>query len=124
MGDAVFAIEENLPAVLPSTERANLRKERSKAMENDALLRYIQKMTYEVGGIEAEDGEEYLQLLNTQQTSTSGTPTISSSSSSSSLESNNATMTMQTTPGNPVTDNTVELFAEKMRYLEKAIGIL
>jgi hypothetical protein len=53
VGDAILAIEENLPTVLPSSQRINDRKMRKKTMESDLLMRYIQKITWKVGGIES-----------------------------------------------------------------------
>jgi hypothetical protein len=53
VGDAILAIEENLPTVLPSAQRINERKIRKKTMESDLLMRYIQKITWKVGGIES-----------------------------------------------------------------------
>ena len=55
VGDCVLAIEENLPAVLPSAQRIEDRKDRKKTMESDQLMRYIQKVTFKVGGIESTD---------------------------------------------------------------------
>ena len=53
VGDAILAIEENLPFVLPSSQRIGDRKTRKKTMESDLLMRYIQKITWKVGGIES-----------------------------------------------------------------------
>ena len=52
VGDAIQAIENNLPIVLPSLQRILDRKTRKKTMESDLLMRYIQKVTWKVGGIE------------------------------------------------------------------------
>ena len=57
VGDAILAIEENLPTVLPSLQRIDDRKNRKKTMESDLLMRYIQKVTWKVGGIEAAEYE-------------------------------------------------------------------
>lgn len=57
VGDAILAIEENLPSVLPSSQRINDRKIRKKTMESDLLMRYIQKITWKVGGIESVNYE-------------------------------------------------------------------
>jgi len=52
VGEAVFAIEKNLPAVLPSLQRIEERKKKDKAREADMLLRYVQRLTWRVGGIQ------------------------------------------------------------------------
>ena len=53
VGDAILAIEDNLPILLPSAVRITDRKNRKKTMESDLLMRYIQKITWKVGGIDA-----------------------------------------------------------------------
>lgn len=52
VGDCVFAIEENLPAELPSAKRLEARRLKRKAIERDSILRFIQRMTWSVGGID------------------------------------------------------------------------
>ena len=52
MGDCIYAIESNLPDVLPSEVRKQEQVMRNKVQENDAYIRYIQKMTWKVGGLE------------------------------------------------------------------------
>jgi hypothetical protein len=51
VGDCILSIEDNLPMVLPSAQRITDRKIRKKTMESDLLMRYIQKITWKVGGI-------------------------------------------------------------------------
>ena len=51
VGDAVLAIEQNLPSSLPALQRVEDRKQKKKTMELDMLMRYIQKVTWRVGGI-------------------------------------------------------------------------
>ena len=51
VGDAILAIESNLPSSLPSLQRTEDRKQKKKTMEMDLLMRYIQKVTWRVGGI-------------------------------------------------------------------------
>ena len=41
VGDAVLAIEQNLPAMLPAATRQEERKKQKKAMELDLLMRYV-----------------------------------------------------------------------------------
>ncbi len=52
IGDCIYAIEANLPEVLPSEVRKQEQIMRNKVQENDAYIRYIQKMTWKVGGLE------------------------------------------------------------------------
>mmetsp|Transcript_13333 Transcript_13333/g.19991 ORF Transcript_13333/g.19991 Transcript_13333/m.19991 type:complete len:621 (-) Transcript_13333:2346-4208(-) len=56
VGDCVFAIEENLPAELPSWKRLEERQKKRRNLERDSVLRYIQRMTWSVGGIDVEEG--------------------------------------------------------------------
>ena len=58
VGDCVAAIEDNLPAELPATKRVEAKVARKKVSERDSLLRYIQRMTWSVGGIEKEVEEK------------------------------------------------------------------
>lgn len=59
IGDCVIAIEENLPSALPSAKRVEERRARKMAIERDSILRYIQRMTWSVGGIdESTDGKD------------------------------------------------------------------
>lgn len=51
VGDAVLAIEAALPASLPSAARIAEKEGKRKRRESDALLRYVQRKTYMVGGI-------------------------------------------------------------------------
>jgi hypothetical protein len=51
VGDCVLAIEENLPQTLPSKKRIEEKKRRKKAQESEMLMKYIQKVTWKVGGI-------------------------------------------------------------------------
>ena len=129
IGDVVFAIEENLPATLPSLQRAALRMERSKEMESDALLRFVQKMTYDVGGILPDDdsidpAHSYVQQLSSQavnSTAGEGVAMVGSSAAPAEMMT-----TMMGSSRNESTDSTssttVEVFAERMRLLEKALG--
>lgn len=129
IGDVVFAIEENLPATLPSLQRAALRMERSKEMESDALLRFVQKMTYDVGGILPDDdsidpAHSYVQQLSSQavnRTAGEGVAMVGSSAAPAEMMT-----TMMGSSRNESTDSTssttVEVFAERMRLLEKALG--
>lgn len=41
VGDAIIAIEDNLPSELPSRLRASAKKERKKKSENEQVKRYI-----------------------------------------------------------------------------------
>lgn len=54
VGDAVIAIEENLPKVLPSGLRITERERRRKKSERDTMLRYVQRMTWNAGGVDEE----------------------------------------------------------------------
>ena len=58
VGDCVAAIEDNLPVELPAVKRVVAKVARKKVVERESLLRYIQRMTWSVGGIEKEDGQE------------------------------------------------------------------
>lgn len=55
VGDIVLEIEKNLPEVLPSQKRIQERDSTKKRRERDNLLRYIQKMTWNVNGIQPEE---------------------------------------------------------------------
>eukprot|EP01036_Dinobryon_divergens_P026769 gene26769-35455_t len=59
VGDCVAAIEDNLPAELPATRRVEAKVASKKVLERESLLRYVQRMTWSVGGIEQEDEEKY-----------------------------------------------------------------
>lgn len=119
IGEVVFAIEEHLPATLPSLQRAALRMERSKEMESDALLRFVQKMTYDVGGILPDDdtidpADSYVQQLSSRAVSNTtgeGEIVVSSAAPAEMMGSRNES-----------SDSSVEVFAERMRLLEKALG--
>eukprot|EP01039_Chlorochromonas_danica_P002681 gene2681-2930_t len=52
VGDAVRAIEDNLPKELPAYLRHLERQEERKIEEHNQLLRFVQKMTWKVGGVE------------------------------------------------------------------------
>jgi hypothetical protein len=120
IGEVVFAIEEHLPATLPSLQRAALRMERSKEMESDALLRFVQKMTYDVGGILPDDdtidpADSYVQQLSSRAVSNTtgdGAIVVSSAAPAEMMDSRNESSD----------SSTVEVFAERMRLLEKALG--
>ena len=58
LGDCVLAIEEHLPQTMPSAERRAEREAKKKSMESDMMSRYIQKMTWKVGGIEEMEASE------------------------------------------------------------------
>ena len=51
VGDCVKAIEENLPQLLPAQTRKDEREDTRRRRDTDMLMRYVQKMTYMVGGI-------------------------------------------------------------------------
>jgi hypothetical protein len=51
VGDLILAIEENLPQTLPSSTRSVDQKMKMKDMESNLLMKYIQKITNRVGGI-------------------------------------------------------------------------
>lgn len=57
VGDSILAIEDNLPLELPSKKRIADRANRKKMMESDLVMRYVQKLTWKVGGIESVEYE-------------------------------------------------------------------
>lgn len=127
IGEVIFAIEEHLPAMLPSQQRAALRLERAREMESDALLRFVQKMTYDVGGILPDDDSTDPAHSYAQQLSSQAVSNTAAAGEGAILGSSAAPTEMMTTMGsrNESTDSsssTVEVFAERMRLLEKALG--
>lgn len=51
IGDCVAAIEENLPATLPSVQRRLTREARRREQDRDRAVRYVEAMTRKAGGI-------------------------------------------------------------------------
>ena len=51
LGDAVFALEAALPALLPTRARVEEKEAKRKRRTADALLRFVQRRTYQAGGI-------------------------------------------------------------------------
>lgn len=51
VGDCILAIEDNLPTVLPSLERKEAKKSKKRSKETDMIVRFVRKMTWQVGGI-------------------------------------------------------------------------
>lgn len=109
MGDVIFALEENLPIVLPSQRRAEQRKLSQREEEIDALMKYIQRMTWRVGGIYSDltlEDEEFGNdgLLVSRKIGT--TADTLSSNISNIIESK---------------DVTVDLFKEKIQLIQDSI---
>eukprot|EP01038_Epipyxis_sp_PR26KG_P007447 gene7447-10148_t len=97
VGNAIIAIEENLPKVLPSTKRLEERKTKKKESENINLMRHVQRMTWQANGI---------------------TPIIPKSDELTSSSSSN---TLDFIVEKNETDVAVKQFTDKIRMLEKAL---
>lgn len=111
IGDVIEAIEKNLPEDLPSKKRIEIRKQKVKDSEVDVLMRYVQRMTWRVGGIDHAPED----VVNGDQPYASEDGLIHSkgnfvddSNSSSSTASNNP-------------ETAVQLFTERIRQLETAV---
>lgn len=111
VGEAILAIEQNLPEVLPSVQRIEQRKIKQKTADMDVLMRFIQKMTWRVGGLEnnhnaddaviSDDG-----FLNRRP--------------GADFQQNNSTSTVSVDlASSPST--AVKLFTERIRQLETAV---
>eukprot|EP00607_Mallomonas_marina_P000778 CAMPEP_0182431350 /NCGR_PEP_ID=MMETSP1167-20130531/48508_1 /TAXON_ID=2988 /ORGANISM="Mallomonas Sp, Strain CCMP3275" /LENGTH=585 /DNA_ID=CAMNT_0024617595 /DNA_START=82 /DNA_END=1836 /DNA_ORIENTATION=+ len=103
VGDCVEAIEKNLPEVLPSDRRIREREERLKRIENDKMLRYIQRMTWRAGGVEAVNA-------------------------STALFSEDGTGSLEGREGEPPEEeleilDVVSVFSEKIKKLEDAVRV-
>merc|ERR1712070_613351 len=96
IGDAVFAIENGLPIVLPSTIRNKDNIKKMREREINQVVRYTQKMTWDQGGI-LDSEYEYDDL----------------GISSKGVDSKRV---------DPSPLETVEKFSRKIRLLEKAIS--
>ena len=142
VGDVVLAIEANLPTQLPAAGRIQERAERKRKIERDALIRYVQKMTWSVGGME-EPAVTTTLSTTTATTATDTTavvPTIATTggmpapgkdycaNASPGCDADNGT-TVQLThevaeQGEPQQEQqgaAVAQFAQRMRMLEQAI---
>ena len=51
VGDAVLAIEANLPSILPTAQRMQERINKRKKRDMEALMRFVQRRIYRAGGI-------------------------------------------------------------------------
>ena len=52
VGDCVLAIEQHLPKHLPSLQRSEEKKKSDRNAERAGLLKFVQRLTYKVGGID------------------------------------------------------------------------
>jgi len=89
VGDVVLAIEANLPEALPALQRSASRAARKRRMESDALLRYVQKMTWNVDGILADPVDEQAPATSTgtgRSTGAAEVPALNTGASSETVE--------------------------------------
>ena len=94
IGDAVLAIEQNLPSTLPSALRQEGKRDLLKKQEEDTLMKFIQRMTWKVGGVSDEMSvSEREEVIATEE--------------NSSVLSDRR--------------KTLENFSNKLEYLEKAV---
>jgi len=115
VGDIVMAIEDNLPAALPSAARNKEREAKRKMRETDLLLKYIQKMTYRVGGIE--------QAPAGTDTSRPNDEIVNSIVSDGAFASSSSAIAVVDAQSAAVQDGDVVVqFTEKIRMLEKAVA--
>jgi hypothetical protein len=121
VGDCVSEIEKNLPTVLPSLQRSEERKRVLRELERNSLLKYVQRVTYRVGGIERVGSDEVTLLSEATHIDKDGYITKFNPSSS--------TLAVTVTPRNedvavsnlpPNQDQSLSSFTESIRLLEKA----
>jgi hypothetical protein len=111
IGDAIEAIEKNLPATLPSKQRIETRKQKVKESEVDVLMRFVQRMTWRVGGIDPVP-EDVLYGATPYATEDG----LIHSKGSFMDESNGSPSNASST----VASDSVQLFTERIRQLETA----
>lgn len=132
VGEAVLAIESHLPEVLPSKQRIEARKKSDKIRERDVLLRYVQRMTWRVGGIQSmsmsssisqqqvsEDGFVLSQPEPPTDTDSSALVAIAAAVSGDSHSKHEHTDAAMEAVA--LADEAVKLFADKMKRLEQEV---
>lgn len=129
VGDIIVDIEANLPSKLPSEERIASRQRKQKSFEVDILMRFIQRMTWRVGGVLKDvfvtsSGENYEPNLKTVDGFIIKPASYNDSSSFTSNQLVNNTDSHLSNSINKTSsdsDTAVKLFTERIRQMENAV---
>ena len=108
VGDCVKAIEDNLPQLLPALARKGERENTRRRRDTDMLMRYVQKMTYMVGGIEKVMDHE----------DTTNTPNEESKSDDSSTDNDTTSKRIESVSS---AESSLDTFTKQIRMMEDAV---
>jgi len=118
LGDAVLALEAALPASLPTRARVEEKEAKRRRRTADALLRFVQRRTYQAGGI-------FPSVPASASASASAATSGAEAGAGAGTEGSDAAATGASTRTQVLVDGpdgSLQAFAEKIKLLETAVA--
>jgi hypothetical protein len=134
VGDAVLAIESNLPALLPSKARRDEIATTKRNLQYNTLVRHAQMMSWQVGGILPDKSSAASNAIATSIAADIDAAIANSTARSNAIANTNVINAYKAVndekngvntvdPANPAEsfDSVVQQFTQKIRILEQAV---